>query len=146
MRHPKVELLKGGKFTDERGVLLFNNDFDLTPIKRFYTIHHPDISVVRAWQGHQQEHKYFICINGSFVVAWKELDDFNNPVNASNAPFEILKASENHVLSIPAGFANGLKALIPDSMLMVFSDRKLDDSLDDDIRFNKDLWLDWNQF
>ena len=146
MRHPNTELLKGGRHTDERGVLLFNNNFDLTPVKRFYIVLHPGINVVRAWQGHQHEHKYFMCIKGSFVVAWKEIDDLNNPINDTNAEFEILKASENKVLSVPAGHANGLKALIPDSEIMVFSDHKLGENLDDNIRFDKNLWLDWNQF
>lgn len=146
MKHPGIKLIIGGVHRDERGALLYNNNFDLTPVKRYYIIQHPDISIVRAWQGHQQEHKYFQCIKGSFVVAWKELDAENNPKNNSNAKFEILKANENHVLSIPPGFANGFKAIIPDSELLVFSDKKLDDSLHDDIRFDKNLWMDWNQF
>ncbi len=54
LSNPKI--LKGGVFTDERGELLYNNEFDLSMIKRMYTIKHPDKSIVRAWQGHQQEH------------------------------------------------------------------------------------------
>ena len=146
MKHPNIELIKGGKHSDERGVLLFNNDFDLTPVKRYYIIQHPDITVVRAWQGHQQEHKYFKCIQGSFVVAWKEIDEFNNPKNDNDAEFIILNASENSVLSIPPGYANGLKALISDSEIMVFSSHKLGHDLDNNIRFDKNLWLNWNQF
>ena len=146
MGHPRIELLQGGRHTDKRGVVLYNNNFDLTPVKRFYIIHHAETSVVRAWQGHQREHKYFMCIKGSFVVAWKEIVDLNKPVSNSEAAFEILNANESNVLSIPPGYANGLKALLADSKIMIFSDRGLDDSIEDDIRFDKDLWLDWNQF
>ena len=140
------QILKGGTFTDERGELLYNNEFDLSLIKRMYIIKHPDKNVVRAWQGHQQEHKYFKCIKGSFVVAWKKIDDFTNPTDNNKAEFTILKESENSVLSVPCGFANGLKALESDSEIMVFSDYKLGESLDDKIRFDKNLWLDWSQF
>ena len=146
MRHSNIELIQGGKHTDERGVVLFNNNFDLTPVKRFYIIKHPDNSVVRAWQGHQLEHKYFMCLSGCFVVAWKEIDVNNNPLNEANAEYAILKGSENNVLSIPPGYANGLKALLPNSEIIVFSNQKLDDCIDDDIRFDRNLWLDWNQF
>lgn len=142
----KPELLIGGIYTDERGELLYNNNFDLTPVKRMYIIRHPDTSVVRAWQGHQQEHKYFQCIKGSFVVAWKKIDDFARPNMNFDAEYVILSDSENKVLSVPAGYANGLKALIPGSEIMVFSDHALGASLDDKIRFNKDWWLDWSRF
>jgi len=144
LSNPKI--LKGGVFTDERGELLYNNEFDLSMIKRMYTIKHPDKSIVRAWQGHQQEHKYFKCIRGSFVVAWKKIDDFNNPTDNNKVGFTVLKESENNVLSISSGYANGLKALERNSEIMVFSDYKLGESLDDKIRFDKDLWLDWKQF
>ncbi len=140
------EIIKGGIYSDNRGELLYNNDFDLSTIKRMYIIKHPDKSVVRAWQGHQQEHKYFKCIKGSFVVAWKKIDDFTNPSDNNKAEYTILSESENNVLSIPSGFANGLKALESDSEIMVFSDYKLGESLDDKIRFDKDLWFDWGAF
>ncbi len=140
------KLIAGGTYTDQRGTLSYINDFDLTPIKRFYTITHPNKNVVRAWQGHQQEHKYFHVIRGSFVVAWVEIDNFNSPSPNLKAHYEILKASENNVLSVPPGYANGLKALEPGAKIMVFSDYALNESLDDKIRFDKDLWLDWSQF
>ncbi len=79
-------------------------------------------------------------------MAWKKIDHSNNPVDDADAEFVVLNASENIVLSIPAGYANGLKAIIPDSEIIVFSDHKLGDSLDDDIRFDKKLWLNWNQY
>ncbi|AHW61323.1 dTDP-4-dehydrorhamnose 3,5-epimerase [Draconibacterium orientale] len=146
MNNKQPLLIRGGLYSDERGELSYVNDFDLTNVKRFYVIKHPDKRVVRAWQGHQQEHKYFKCLKGSFVVAWVEIDNFKNPSVKLNAQYEILKASENNVLSVPPGNANGLKALEPGSQIIVFSDYALNESLDDKIRFEKDLWLDWSQF
>ena len=138
--------LKGGTFTDERGTLSFINEFDLSPVKRMYTIIHPDKTVVRAWQGHQQESKWFKCIKGSFVVAWKKIDDFSNPSPLPPPEYVILDGKQPEILFIPPGFANGLKALENNSEILVFSDHKLGDSLDDKIRFDKDLWFDWTQF
>jgi dTDP-4-dehydrorhamnose 3,5-epimerase len=146
MNYTKPEILEGGIHVDERGELVYNNNFDLSSVKRMYIIRHKDVSVIRAWQGHRQEHKYFKCIKGSFVVAWKKIDDFSKPNNDKDAEYIILKETVNNVLSIPLGYANGLKALIPGSEIMVFSDHALGASLDDKIRFDKNLWLDWNQF
>ena len=139
-------IFKGEKYTDTRGTLSFANDFDLSNVKRMYTIFHPDKNIVRAWQGHERESKWFRCIFGSFVVAWKKIDDFNNPNDLPLAEFSILKDDEPSVLFIPPGYANGLKALTDNSEIMVFSDYYLGESLDEKIRFDKDLWLDWSQF
>lgn len=140
------KLIEGGDFKDERGVISFVNDFDLASIKRFYSITHPKLDVVRAWQGHRQEHKYFYVLKGSFVVAWVKIDNWESPSESLNSEFKILEASHTAVLSIPPGYANGLKALEDNSQIMVFSDYRLNESIDDKIRFDKKLWFDWNQF
>ncbi|MHA1251653.1 MAG: hypothetical protein ACTSRP_16800, partial [Candidatus Helarchaeota archaeon] len=57
----------------------YANDFTLPNIKRFYTIENNDTKIVRAWQGHPTETKYFFPIKGKFVVAWVKIDDFKNP-------------------------------------------------------------------
>ena len=49
------ELITGGVFEDQRGKVVFVNDCDLTNVKRFYHIHHPNTYTVRAWQGHKIE-------------------------------------------------------------------------------------------
>lgn len=136
------KLIEGGEFTDERGIISFINDFDLSTIKRFYTITHPDKKIVRAWQGHRQEHKYFHVQKGSFVIAWVEIDNWDSPSKSLKAEHTILRANQIAVLSIPSGFANGLKALEEHSQIMVFSDHRLNESNDDQIRFDKDLWFD----
>ena len=46
-------IIEGGKFKDERGEIQFFNNFDMTEIKRIYTIFHPDANIIRAWQGHK---------------------------------------------------------------------------------------------
>lgn len=140
------ELIKGDIFTDERGELEYINDFNLSLIKRMYVIRHPDKKIIRAWQGHKLEHKYFKCIKGSFIVAWKRIDNFSYPNDQNEAEYVILSKNKNEVLSIPPGYANGLKALEDNSEIMIFSDYYLGESSDDKLRFDKGLWFNWDKF
>ena len=142
----KPEIIKGGTFTDNRGSMRFVNAFTFPDVKRFYLIKHPDISIVRAWQGHQFEKKYFYPITGSFLVAWVKIDDFENPSDDLVPEHHILSADNSEILSVPKGYANGLKALEPDSEVMVFSDMDVEESLREKIRFPAEKWLDWSKF
>ncbi len=140
------QIFKGGSHTDNRGTLRFVNDFDLKDVRRFYAIQHPDTSVVRAWQGHEIETKWFFPLKGSFVVAWVKIDDFDNPSENLKAEYKILKAGEPAVVYVPPGYANGLKALEPNSEIAVFSDLDVNDSVKERRRYPADKWVDWNQF
>ena len=142
----KPLITKGGTFTDNRGTMRFVNAFDFPDVKRFYFIKHPDTSVVRAWQGHQFEKKYFYPIDGSFIVAWVKIDDFENPSDDLIPEVHHLSANNSELLSIPKGYANGLKALEPNSELMIFSDLGVEESVKEKIRFPAEKWLDWTKF
>lgn len=139
----KPTIIKGGTFSDERGSMRFVNDFNFTDVKRFYFIKHPNTTFVRAWQAHQFEKKYFYPISGSFVVAWVKIDDFEKPSKNLIPEYHILSVKNCEVLSIPNGYANGLKALEPNSEILLFSDMNLEDSLSENIRYPSDWWLDW---
>ena len=58
----------------------------------------------------------------------------------------VLDSNKKNIIEIPGGYANGLKALEPDSEVMVFSEFLLEDSLSDKIRFNSNLWFNWKQY
>jgi dTDP-4-dehydrorhamnose 3,5-epimerase len=143
IQEDKIELIKGGVHTDQRGSLRFFNNFNLEPIKRFYVSEHPDVDIVKAWQGHKQEQKWFHVIAGSFKIVLVQPDDWDSP--SENLEYEefILDVNKNEVLSIPRGYASGFKALLPKSKLMIFSDFSLEDSLNDDFRYEKELWYKW---
>ena len=53
------KLIKGEQFSDNRGSLNFFNAFDMSEIKRLYEIEPIDDHIIRAWQGHQYEKKWF---------------------------------------------------------------------------------------
>lgn len=141
--NPEPKIIQGGTYEDERGKLSFVNDFDLSEVRRYYTIEHPDTSVIRAWQGHKKEQKWFQVITGSFLVAVVKPDNWENPSEKLEVKKIILKADENQVLHIPGNFANGFKALEPNSRMIVFSDFSVEESAKDNFRFDSQLWLDW---
>lgn len=137
-------IIKGDQFSDHRGTLRFVNEFLMQDVVRFYTISHFSTEVIRAWQGHQKEKKWFSSLKGSFVVAWVKIDNFEKPLKSLTAQYHVLNTEQSEVLFIPSGYANGMKALEPNSELLVFSSLPLELSKKDDYRYPADWWLDWN--
>jgi dTDP-4-dehydrorhamnose 3,5-epimerase-like enzyme len=134
----KPTIIKGGSFSDDRGLMRFVNNFRFDDVKRFYFIKHPDLSVKRAWQGHQLEKKYFYPISGTFVIAWVKIDDFIHPDLNLICDYHILSAKNSEIITLPKGYANGIKALEANSELMIFSDMCLNESVNEKIRYPSD--------
>ncbi len=141
----KPSIIRGSIFKDTRGIIRHTNDFKLTNVCRFYTIQHSDTETIRAWQGHEFETKYFVPINGKFVVAWVEIEDFKNPSQNLVAEYKLLSDDQPSILHIPPGHANGLRALENNSIIGVFSDMDNDKSVKEKIRYPSGLWFDWFQ-
>jgi dTDP-4-dehydrorhamnose 3,5-epimerase-like enzyme len=133
-------LIQGSSYTDERGILSFVNDFNFDGIKRFYTFSHPNIDIIRAWQGHKIESKYFFCTKGKFLIAWVEIDNWDNPGKELKVNKKILSEDNPQILVIPPGNANGFKAIEADSKLIGFSNLTLEESKNDDYRFPVNYW------
>lgn len=136
-----MPLIKGSQHTDHRGTVRFVNDFNFDGIKRFYSITHPDITTIRAWQGHKLETKHFYVTKGSFLVNWIAIDNWEQPSKDLVINIHTLTDTQSEILIIPAGHVNGFKALEPNSILMVFSDRSLEETQLDDYRYEPDYWL-----
>lgn len=136
-------IIKGNIHDDNRGRITFVNDFDFNDVKRFYTIQNNSTEIVRAWQGHKFENKYFYVTSGSFLICGVKIDDWGNPSKDLTVKKYILTADESQILIIPAGYANGIKALEENSKLTVFSSNTLEDSMEDDYQFDASLWYDW---
>lgn len=135
------QLIKGGIFTDNRGCLFHVNDFDMTPIKRFYTIENSPSYPIRAWQAHKRESKWFYAVKGSFLIGLVKPDDWENPSQNLKVEKIVLNETESKVLYIPPGYANGLKALEENSKLMVFSNFTIQEATTDNIKFDINTWL-----
>lgn len=99
---------------------------------------------VRAWQGHQKENKFFYVTKGDFLICAVRIDDWDNP--SKNLPIKVFNLSdrESNVLVLPGGYANGIQANSEHGQLIVFSDKSLNESKDDDFRYPADWWYDWN--
>jgi len=137
------KLIEGGVFSDQRGTLQFVNDFDMSVIKRMYFTTHPLTKTVRAWQGHKIESRWFFCVKGGFKVRLVKIDNWEIPSNNCEI-FEFeLKDEKPQVLYIPNGFANGFKATIENSKLMIMSDYGLNEIENDNYRFNSNKWTNW---
>jgi dTDP-4-dehydrorhamnose 3,5-epimerase len=139
-----THIIDGGHFSDNRGTVAFVNDFNLIPVKRFYCITHPNTTIVRAWQGHQIESKWFYCTKGSFEIKVIKIDNWHSPSKNLTIQTYVLTATQSQVLAVATGCATGIRALEMNASLMVFSDKTLNEAKGDDYRFDKDYWFNWD--
>ncbi|MDC0048067.1 dTDP-4-dehydrorhamnose 3,5-epimerase family protein [Verrucomicrobia bacterium] len=133
-------------FSDQRGEITHSNNSSLEKISRFYFIEHKSTEVVRAWQGHPVEKKMFVAVTGEFLLAWVKIDNFSNPSLNLQAEYIKLSPEKNKCVSIPAGYANGLKAIKKDSKILVFSEFLVNQSMEEKIRFPKHYWFNWGKY
>ena len=144
MNVKKATLQIGDIYTDSRGILKYINEEEPGHYRRFYLIIHPDISAIRAWQGHKKEEKAFYVISGSFVIAVVTPENFDTPDDNEKPEFFSLTQENNYFLRVPGGNYTGIKAFIPGSTLLILSGLDLAASKEDDFRQPVDKWVDWN--
>lgn len=100
-------LMHGAVHIDSRGKFAFVRHEYSAKILSHYT---PDTTVVRAWQGHRKESKWFYVSAGSFLVRLVKFDSWEVPsLDLGHSEF-ILSAMESQILFIPGGYANGFQA------------------------------------
>ena len=58
---------------------MFNNDFDISQVKRMITIAHKKSNFVRGWQGHKIEQRWFSVIQGAFRIQLIAVDNLVTP-------------------------------------------------------------------
>ena len=125
------ELIQGGLYTDARGVLRFCNDFDMSEVKRFYTIANSAEQPVRGWIGHKKETKWFFPLRGRTEI---EVESFNAELQSGRGAEEfVLDAERPCVLKVPPG--NWFKIVQGGTAeVMAFSDCKVGEFENDDFR------------
>jgi len=137
MEMPKI--FEGGKYSDERGSLLFNNDFNLSEIKRMYCIENADVDFVRGWTGHQVEQRWFSALQGSFTIKLIKIDNWETPSNNSEILDFELSFENLNVLHVPKGFVSAIQSKEKGSRLLVMADYFLGE-INDDFRFPIDYF------
>jgi dTDP-4-dehydrorhamnose 3,5-epimerase-like enzyme len=130
------DIIVGNTHSDTRGTVRFVNDFNMNEIVRMYCIT-PALNVVRAWQGHYTETKWFFVAKGSFTIKTIPIE------NLTLVTQYFLDEYKSEVLCIPGGHYNGFEATEKDSVLMVFSDANVESSKADDIRETIEI-IPWN--
>lgn len=144
MNNTKPFIIEGGNYTDLRGQLEFFNKFNMSSIKRMYFTTHCDTKVIRAWQGHIVESRWFRCVIGGFDVKLVEIDNWENPSDDLKVLEYELTAEKQEILYIPNGYVNGFKALKADSKLMIMSNYGFNEIENDQIRFDLNKWAKWD--
>ncbi len=137
----KPTLISGGNHQDKRGKIKYNNDFDLTLVKRFYIIENMDTVFVRGWQGHRVEQRWFTAVSGVFKIELIKIDDWENPSKElEKVTFEI--SDENaDVLHVPGGYISSIKGMTGASKLLAMSDYRLNE-IQDENKFSLDYFKD----
>jgi dTDP-4-dehydrorhamnose 3,5-epimerase len=141
----KPKVIAGEVFCDARGRIASLNTFHFEDVRRMYVVHHPDTTVVRGWDGHRFERKWFFCSAGAFRVSLVEIDNWETPSKDLKPSFYDLEEGTSALLCVPAGYANCFKATQPGSTLVIFSDKTVEESVADSYRFDKDTWFQWSE-
>lgn len=140
MLQPKI--ISGNLFTDDRGTVLFNNDFDASQIKRIYIIDNQDVKTIRAWQGHRIEQKWMAPVSGKFKISVVKIDHSEIPDRACEVLEFIVSAESLDVLHIPAGYANSVQSIEENSKLLVMADHHAGE-VSDEIRFESNYFTNF---
>ncbi len=136
----RVKTITGAISKDERGTVKFINGFNFKGIKRFYQIENTDTKIIRAFHGHMKEAKYVYVVSGAILLCTVFLDNVKNPSKENKVERFVLKAGNPQIIYIPSSYANGFKALAPNTKVVFFSTSTLEESMDDDFRFPPDYW------
>ena len=126
-----IELIQGGTYTDARGVVRFCNDFDMSVVKRFYTIANSAEQPVRGWIGHKKETKWFFPLKGATAIEVEPMADSHGE-NSSRSRY-LLDARVPAVLKVPPGNWFFIQQ-DGNAEVMVFADCRIGEYENDDFR------------
>jgi dTDP-4-dehydrorhamnose 3,5-epimerase-like enzyme len=134
---PKI--ISGNSHTDTRGTLFYNNDFDASQIKRVYVIENATNDVIRAWQGHKIEQRWFSAIKGSFKIGLIKIDNWENPAKSLEMHLFAVNADTLEVIHVPQGYVSSIQSLEEGSKLLVMADYLLGE-VKDEYRYDVDYF------
>lgn len=142
MEEPR--LIEGGLSVDDRGETAFVNEFTFANVKRFYIVSNHRTGFIRAWHGHKRAEKYAMVVEGVALFGAVAIDNFENPSKDAKVHRFVLSAHKPAVLYIPSGYANGAMTLTPKTKIMYFATDTLEETMQDDYRFDAHYWDIWN--
>ena len=133
------KFIEGKCYSDQRGSLFYNNNFDASKIKRIYVIENLNNDIFRQWQGHKVEQRWFSVIKGIFKIELIKIDDWENPSKDLESSVFIIDDKELNILHIPQGYVSSIQSLESQSKLLVMADYMLGE-IKDDFKFEVDYF------
>jgi len=141
----KPILFESKSNSDHRGKVSFTNDLNLNKVVRTYKVINKQARTVRAWHGHKIEEKWISVEDGEFLVCVVKVEDFENP-SKDQEVFKFNMTPDSGILYIPKNYANGAMNLTENNAVRYYSSLPLEESIDDDYRFESDFWNPWEEF
>lgn len=133
------KLINGNCHSDQRGTLLYNNDFDASLIKRIYIIENESPQFIRGWQGHQIEQRWFSVVSGKFKIQLIKIDNWEKPSINLEAFTYLIDSEKLNVLHVPQGYVSSIQSLELNSKLLVMADYLLGE-IKDEYRYDIDYF------
>lgn len=131
-------IIYGGNHFDSRGEIKFNNLFDMSQVKRCYSIKLKEKDI-RRWQGHKIEQRWFTAISGSFNIQLIKVDNWIKPsINLQKTNYQ-LKSEALDFIHIPSGYITSIEALYDNSILLAMSDYLLNE-INDEYKFSNNYF------
>lgn len=114
-----MDFIEGGIAKDWRGEIRFVNEFDMSQVRRFYTIRNYDTQLVRGWRAHKIEKRCFFALSGRFTVYIVLIDNWENA--SPHLPVEriVLSAEDHQLLHLSSGYCTAFQTLEEGSELLV---------------------------
>lgn len=136
--NPKI--FKGDCFTDERGIIRYNNCVDFGQIRRFYEIENSSVDYIRGWNGHKVEQRWFMVSFGEIEVNIVSIENIEKNDFTNNVLSYTLNAKSKDILYVPPGYATSIKQKSVGAKIIAMSDYlmgELDDNLKWQLKDNK---------
>ena len=132
---PSPKIIKGNSHNDHRGILNYNNLFDASPVKRIYVIENTSTKILRGWQGHKIEQRWFTALVGKFRIKLIEIDNWNSPSKSLQSQELTLDSKNLDILHIPKGYITKIQSIEKNSKLLVMADYALGE-IEDEHRYD----------
>ena len=129
-------IIKGDLFNDNRGSLFSCNKFDMTRVKRIYSIENSDSNYIRGWKGHEIETRWFFATKGCMIINTILISDLEKSHTLPLINTFKLNQDSLNILVVPPGFATSIKQYSNGDRICVFADYELGVSGDEGLRWD----------
>jgi len=84
-----------------------------------------------------------MAVQGTCIVGAVKIDDWENPSKDLPVSRFVLSELKPSIVYIPGGYASGFMSLTAGGKVLIFSNRTLEESRVDHVRFDAHYWDAW---